>query len=401
MKRPRIGPAWPARWAAAARACLPRSTLARLFLQILVATLGGLSPALAHKPSDSYLTLRAEADGHIAVRWDIALRDLDLLLQLDRDGDAALTWGEVRQRTDDIHRLAMGSLALSSSGGSCDWEAPGPLQLDRHSDGMYAVLSLGARCARLEGALDLRYGLLFEVDPTHRGLVQWQAGPGGGTHARVFAVDSAAQALPLAPPSASQTLWQYLKDGTWHIWIGYDHVLFLLVLLLPAVLRREGGRWVPVERLRPALLDVVRVVTAFTLAHSITLSLAALGWVSLPSRWVETVIAASVVVAALNNLRASVTRRRWLVAFGFGLVHGFGFASVLADLGLPQGALALALLGFNLGVELGQLAIVAVFLPAAFAWRRTRLYRIGLLQGGSLAVAALAGWWMVERALGG
>jgi hypothetical protein len=105
-----------------------------------------------------------------------------------------------------------------------------------------------------------------------------------------------------------------------------------------------------------------------------------------------------VVLAALNNLRGTIDRRRWVVAFVFGLVHGFGFASVLADLGLPQGALALALVGFNVGVELGQLAIVAAFLPVAFALRASAFYRVGVLRFGSIAVALLAGWWFVERA---
>ena len=120
--------------------------------------------------------------------------------------------------------------------------------------------------------------------------------------------------------------------------------------------------------------------------------------ISLPSRLVESVIALSVVIAALNNLRPLVTRRLWTVAFGFGLVHGFGFASVLADLGLPREALALALVGFNLGVEVGQIAIVLVFLPLAFALRRTLFYRRWVMVGGSLVIAALAATWFVERA---
>ncbi len=140
------------------------------------------------------------------------------------------------------------------------------------------------------------------------------------------------------------------------------------------------------------------MVTAFTLAHSITLSLAALQVISLPSRLVESAIAASVVVAALNNLRGTIERRRWVMAFVFGLVHGFGFASVLADLGLPQGALVLALVGFNFGVELGQLAIVVAFVPLAFRLRRTRFYRRGVLILGSLLVALTAGWWLIQRA---
>ena len=104
------------------------------------------------------------------------------------------------------------------------------------------------------------------------------------------------------------------------------------------------------------------------------------------------------VLAALNNLRGTVDKRRWVMAFVFGLIHGFGFASVLADLGLPQGALVLALIGFNVGVELGQLAIVALFLPLAFWLRATRFYRVGVLTGGSIVVALLASWWFVQRA---
>ena len=134
------------------------------------------------------------------------------------------------------------------------------------------------------------------------------------------------------------------------------------------------------------------------MAHSITLSLAALHVISLPSRLVESAIAASVVVAALNNLKPLVQGRRWVVAFGFGLVHGFGFATVLAELGLPSDALVLALVGFNLGVELGQLAIVLLFLPLAYSLRRSQLYRRTLMVGGSVLIALVAAVWFVERA---
>jgi hypothetical protein len=203
--------------------------------------------------------------------------------------------------------------------------------------------------------------------------------------------------LTLRPGGVWQTFKQYLKDGVWHIWIGYDHILFLLALLLPAVLLRKNGQWEPAPTLRGAFIEVVKVVTAFTLAHSITLTLASLQIITLPSRLVESVIAASVILAALNNLRGTIEGRRWVMAFVFGLVHGFGFASVLADLGLPQGALVLALVGFNAGVEVGQLTIVAVFLPLAFWLRGTRFYRVGVLIGGSLLVALLASWWLAQR----
>jgi hypothetical protein len=150
----------------------------------------------------------------------------------------------------------------------------------------------------------------------------------------------------------------------------------------------------------PALRDVVKVVSAFTVAHSLTLSIASLGWVALPSRLVESAIAASVIAAALNNVLPFMRGTRWLAAFLLGLLHGFGFASVLADLGLPPGSLAVTLLGFNLGVELGQLACVAAFLPLAFALRGSLFYRRAVLVGGSAAIALLACAWLAERAFG-
>ncbi len=360
----------------------------------------------AHKPSDSYLTLRAtEGSADIAVRWDIALRDLDYVLQLDRDGNGELTWGEVRQRQADITRYAADHLALTSGDATCALDTAAPMLLDRHSDGTYAVLQLRAQCGAVAKTLKARYSLLFDVDPSHRGLIQWLAPGAASAQALVFSTTSAEQQLALRAPSGWETFRQYVVDGVWHIWIGYDHILFLLALLLPAVLVRRDGRWQPVGSLRSAALEVTKIVTAFTLAHSITLSLAALGVVSLPSRWVESAIAASVVLAALNNLRSAQSGRgwrlldahRWVLAFVFGLIHGFGFASVLADLGLPQNALVLALIGFNVGVELGQLAIVAVFLPLAFWLRATGFYRVGVLKGGSAVVALLALWWLVQR----
>jgi hypothetical protein len=369
----------------------------RLLLTLLIA----LAPlfAFAHKPSDSYLTIRGDDKStDLAVRWDIALRDLDYVLELDRDGNGALTWGEVRTRSSDIVRYATDHLSLTTGDRTCEWQTAAPLQLDHHSDGTYAVLSLVAKCEGLGHGLKMKYSLLFDVDPSHRGLVQWIAPGSTGAQALVFGTDNAEQSLALQGRSAWQTLGQYLKDGMWHIWIGYDHILFLLSLLLPAVLVRKDNDWEPAPSLKRSLLEVLKVVTAFTLAHSITLSLAALHVVSLPSRIVESTIAASVVFAALNNLRGTIEKKRWMMAFVFGLVHGFGFASVLADLGLPQGALALALVGFNLGVEAGQMAIVVAFVPIAFALRRTLFYRHGVLTFGSIVVALVAGYWFVQRA---
>ncbi len=268
-----------------------------------------------------------------------------------------------------------------------------------HTDGAYTVLPLHVQCARALRELALNYRLFADIDPQHRGLLKLQAA--GGTRTAVLGPQAPTQRFELAQPSLWRQLLEYGGEGVWHIWIGFDHILFLLSLLLPAVLVWRKPRWLPVQRFAPAFWQVLEIVTAFTLAHSITLSLATLGVISLPSRWVESAIAASVVLAALNNVWPLFEGRRWLVALAFGLIHGFGFASVLADLGLPQGALLLALVGFNLGVEAGQLAIVGVFLPLAYALRGTwlyRLYRRLILLGGSCLIAALAALWFAVRA---
>ncbi len=187
---------------------------------------------------------------------------------------------------------------------------------------------------------------------------------------------------------------------SWQVLPGFDHMLFLISLLLPAVLRRRDGAWIPAESLRTASIGVLKVVTAFTIAHSVTLGLATLGWLDLPSRLVEPVIAASIVIAALNNLYPLVSRGLWMVAFGFGLIHGVGFAGALQALGLPSTGLLLSLFSFNLGVEIGQMAIVAVFLPLAFWAGRTPLYPRLVLRFGSLGIALIASLWVVERAFG-
>ncbi len=349
----------------------------------------------AHKPSDSYLSLTVQ-DGRLAGSWDIALRDLDFAIGLDADGDGRITWGEVRARHADIAAYAASRLQVQADGQACTLGV-GPQLVDEHTDGAYSVLPLQLVCpVAAAQALTVGYSLFADLDPQHRGLLKLTVD--GVTRTAILGPQAPVQRFELAHASRWTQLLDYGREGVWHIWIGFDHILFLLALLLPAVGLWAGQHWRPVERFSQAGWDVLRIVTGFTVAHSITLSLAALGLVSLPSRLVESSIAASVVLAALNNVWPLFHDRRWMVAFAFGLLHGFGFASVLIDLGLPQGALAVALLGFNLGVEVGQLAIVTAFLPVAYLLRRSWFYQKAVLIGGSLLIALLAGLWFVERA---
>ncbi|MDR4467418.1 MAG: HupE/UreJ family protein [Nitrospira sp.] len=243
--------------------------------------------------------------------------------------------------------------------------------------------------------LHVDYRLLFDIDAQHKGLLRLTQGK--HTSTAIFSRESLTQNFSIAERSRWAESMQFIHEGIWHIWLGFDHVLFLLALLLPAVLIRAGGHWQAAGEFSSVCWNVVSIVTAFTVAHSLTLSLAALDIIRLPSRFVESVIAASVVLAGIGNLYPMLIGRRWIVAFGFGLIHGFGFAAVLTDLGLPQDSLLLSLVSFNIGVEIGQLVIVALFLPTAYLIRRSWSYPRLVLTGGSLAVIAIALVWFAER----
>ena len=375
--------------------CMPRAAMRLLMTLITTSFLLLATVAHAHKPSDSYLVFAVDAqDTAIDGQWDIALRDLDFAIGLDTNGDARITWGEVRGKAAEIDAYAMARLRLSSGGAACPTQVTDHL-IDDHTDGAYVVLKFRAVCAAPIKTLEAGYRLFFDIDPQHKGLLRLQYQ--GASSTAIFSPEKSIQQFTLKAPSRLQQFLDYAREGVWHIWIGFDHILFLLALLLPAVVVRRGDRWQAVSEFRPAFWAVLKIVTAFTLAHSITLTLATLGVISLPSRWVESTIAASVVIAALNNIFPLFRERRWLMAFVFGLIHGFGFASVLTDLGLPKDALVLALVGFNLGVETGQLAIVAAFLPLAYLLRHTWAYRRLVLFGGSILIAILAAVWLAER----
>ena len=370
------------------------------------------TPAQAHKSSDAYLFFDAQAS-QTTLRWDIALRDLDVVLRLDADGNRALTWGEIRSAWPRIDALALGALVVPG----CRFEIQGHA-LEQRNDGAYAVLQLRAPC-QMAASAALHYSLFADVDPTHRGIVRHTVAGASATlrmlvpaaipaGVRAAAVNAAAAAsaasaatavaasapdTPAAPAAPTRTLppapaagvepagaavsaapppaadghaGSFIGEGVHHILTGYDHLLFLLCLLLPSVLQRLPGppaRWQAVAGWRQALLPVAKTVTLFTLAHSVTLALAASGWVRLSPAFVEPAIAATIMLAALDNLRPTLLRWRGWVTFGFGLIHGFGFAGVLGELQLPVVQFGWALFQFNLGLELGQLCMVAAVVP--------------------------------------
>ena len=345
--------------------------------------------AQAHKASDSYLQISA-ADSGIKVRWDIALRDLDAALDLDANEDGRLTWGEINAAWPRIEAYALPRLRIDS----CVLRATAQA-LERRNDGAYAVIFLESPCALAPNPV-IAYSLLREVDPTHRGIVKLQR-PGQPLSLQMLDPTSTAVATAPTPPIAPSGAWGFLREGIRHILTGYDHILFLLCLLLPAVMRRDTQGWRPVDRLTDALWPVVGIVSAFTVAHSLTLGLAAMHWVSLSPSLVEPAIAVTIMLAALDNIWPIFPVRRTVIAFLFGLIHGFGFANVLTELSLPTAEFIKALLQFNIGLETGQLMIVVSATALLFSLRRRTQYRAWVVSGGSSIALLIGTAWLFER----
>ncbi|MCK7552528.1 HupE/UreJ family protein [Marinobacter goseongensis] len=376
-----------------------RSLSGLTFSLALLLSLALPSAGWAHKASDSFIYLDQTQS---QVRIDLALRDLALLLPLDGNGDGQLNGAEVRSARADITRLVEQGLTLSNSAGRCQLVGQ-QWGLSRHSDGPYAAGRYQVACPDNLPPATLEYSLLFDRDPLHRSLVSITDSQ--DERLGVLGPDDRTLALENSGSVAGNVLQlfvTFLYEGVIHLLIGLDHILFLLVLMLPATLplnrRQSAGGMVEKRGLKARLLELVGIVTAFTVAHSITLALAALNIVTLPIAWVETVIALSIAIAALNVVWPILGRKTWKLAFGFGLIHGFGFASVLGDLTSGVSQLAVALAGFNLGVELGQLGLLLVLFPALYLFSRFRLYERAAVPAILLAVGGLSLYWVAERA---
>jgi hypothetical protein len=364
--------------------------------KILIAVLFSLlfaGGAQAHKASDSFLywdDTHEDAPG----RLDIALVDLARVIALDGDNDGQLLWSELVSQRDSIIGYLASRVQIMSGDLACttSWRLAG---LSRHSDGNYLVVEFRPDCfdpARAPS--DLSYNLFFDEDPMHRALVMTRTE--GGDRLTVLGPDQQNLAF-MGTPSLWQTAGEFIWEGMVHLWIGCDHMLFLLALLLPAAVRRERGQWVVENDLTKALKDVALIVTAFTAAHSATLVIATLGVVRLPIEWVETFIALSIVAVAINIIWPFLGTRRYLVGFGFGLIHGFGFASVLSDFLVGTSSLLVALASFNLGVELAQLAVVVGVVPVIFLLRNQWVYQQVILPVGVVAIIATGSFWVWER----
>lgn len=395
------------------------STLSGLLISWLLplGLLVGAPLAHAHKASDAYLQvsepggvdLPRSAQGAFQLKFSIALRDVDAKLDtLDQNNDRQLSWLEVRGAMPLIETWVREgfSVVCADLRKTVPWAFDG---LEQRSDGAYVRLQVLETCPD-KSKLAVQYELMKEIDSGHRLLVSGALG--GAAIATVIAPQSVALKLTSGRAAAvsnddgqassgsqeSETFKRFFTEGFWHLSLGFDHLAFLLALVLPVGLSRSG------------LMSLLGTVTTFTLGHSITLGLATFGWVASPV-WVEPAITLSIAVTALLNLYSGSwlgnkfgrqLSTRW-VALVFGLIHGLGFSGVMTEAGVDRSLLLWSLGGFNLGLEAAQLLAIFVWLGLCFAVLRWTKYKSDdwpmVVRGGSTALLFVALIWTAQRML--
>lgn len=353
--------------------------------------------AWSHKASDGFIYLDIPRE---AGRLDLALVDLHNVVDLDDNDDGQLIWREISRHQAELQAYLVRHFALSAGLQPCalHWQ---PSALTHHSDGYYLAFPFTATC-RESAAWQINYNILFDQDSLHRGLVSWQNAEGTGL--AVLSPDAPRYVLPDSM-SWKALFFDYFQQGVTHLLEGYDHILFLLALLLPVIrqlaLASTQDAWQKksaVSRLWMAFRDVLCIATLFTLTHSFTLALAALDLARPPQTLVEILIALSVSIAGGLALMPRWHRFRHLLALGFGLIHGFGFANVLFELAPSVSQRTVSLLAFNLGVEAGQAMLIVTVIPVMFGLRTFLCKHPWILHGSAYGIALCGLLWTWQRA---
>jgi HupE / UreJ protein len=376
--------------------------------------MGASSGAWAHKASDAYLEFVAAASAatmkpqeqantnSISIKFSIALRDIDAAVDtLDANNDRALSWGEIRQNLPAIQSWVGDGIGIDcqQSKMNLNWMFE---SLEERPDGVYARLSATGNCPG-SAAVSINYQLMKNVDATHRLLVSGVLQ--GLPVASVLSPDlqnsikvreAGSGNANSAAPSGWSAFAQFFPEGVHHIATGYDHLAFLLSLLLPIVLLQRSKPPSAHAPARPGIGALMRTVTGFTIGHSVTLALATFGWIGSPM-WVEPAIAISIGVSAWLNLYPVRWVRSDALAVGFGLIHGLGFSSIMREANVSASLLPWALAGFNLGVEAGQLVGVALWCGLQLVLARSKWYERVVVRGGSWALLVLASFWAIQR----
>lgn len=376
----------------------------RWILVLALLAVSTASTLSAHNLGQSYLYLQIYPE-KISGRFEIALADLNAALGLAAS-DREISVENLAEHVDFLEKYYREHVTISSDRGPLAITFRDAEVLNAH--GGYALLpfDLGG-FTEVPQILDIDYSVLFDDEPEHRGFLLIEHNWATGTFANenqaslVFSPDSRRQSLDIPSSGRWRGFAAVVGLGFEHMVLGFDHVMFLVALLLPSVLRRdETATWQPLDRFTPALLNGAKIVVALAAAHFVAFSLDALGLFYLPKALVEVMIALSITVAAANILVPLIKNRIWVFVFGVGLFHGLGFARALSEMGIGADNLGLSRLAFSLGVVLAQVLIAAILLPLFFLVRRWAAYRRVILPVAAVAMIVMSLVWVIERAFG-
>lgn len=362
----------------------------------------------AHIVNQSYIFLRVYENSGIEGRFELNAREINKVFGLNLSEQFVVE--DIEPYADEIKAYLLNNSSFSSPLGKHEVVLTGEIDVQRVNLGNFLKIFFTLKNTEtLPDELTVDYSAVFEKDDTHRGYLiteyNWKAGVINDEMniSLEFEPGDTQDTMSLTDVSVWKGFTAMVKQGVWHIWIGLDHILFLIALILPSVVRRKEdasgyslSNWEAVQKFKPAFYYILKVITFFTIAHTITLTLASLEIVNMPSRIAESIIAFSIGLAAFHNIRPIFKGRDWVIAFVFGLFHGFGFASVLGDLGLTNEFLTFSLLGFNVGVELGQLVIIALIFPILYLLRNRKIYN-KILVYGSVLLIIVSLYWCIER----
>jgi hypothetical protein len=362
------------------------------------------SSVSAHSAGESYIYLGVYEDKLTGV-FHIALRDLNNALGLQTP-DVKITEDNLADRISEIHSYYEAKVQFLDEDNELPIRFTG-LDMLRSRDIWALTEFVIVEDAIRPEVIGIDYNVLFDKDPEHVALLVikhfWNAGIFNNKErvSLAFGPDNRRQQLSFSGHSVFTGFMGVVKLGIgrlWSLWKGIDHILFIIALVLPAAMVRKNGVWRPVTEFRTAFIYMVKVIALFTIAHSVTLSIAALGLFSLPNRLVESIIAISIAVAALDIIFPIFKRKIGWVVFIFGLIHGFGFASDLARSGALSEHLFFSLLGFNLGVEIGQVLLVGFMFLNVYLIRQYSFYYDVLMRYSAIALILLGMYWTVDRA---
>jgi len=357
----------------------------------------------AHQFSTSHAKLEPSGENQYQGHLALSLQDIQQALSIDPNNDGRLLWQEVINSMPNIEGYLANNLTIwhrplnpEANAATCKINWSNTPKLSELYGETLLQIPLTAICPGQENSVDqlsLQYSAFFGTLNDHKLLLTWSY----NESETYFIIDNAKQitSLPFVTSSVLDTIQFYLYQGIIHIWFGLDHVLFVLALILPfAWLRFRQGRCSETQSL--ALKDLLVLITSFTLAHSITLTLTALNVLSVPSQWAEIGIAISVAFTAINIITHWV-KRLGIITFLFGLLHGMGFAGALSELGLSQTYKISSIVAFNLGVEIGQVAIIFLLHPLLTRLRKTQVLQYKLVPTLAVLIAIMGAYWIVER----